>query len=333
MVDVAGDEDATPAEIVQAGRAVDAVRSGEGVLVAYTVEPGTSEGRSAAAWRLYDDEGGTIAEELAGVSDEGAARPFVYALPDGFLLADADGPWWHVGADGARERASRVGGPRAARVGDVPLGVGSPGRPAFFRPSTRSLFVAAPTPKRLFQGWAAADDGTIWMQGAGSARNGPVSFSSSSAGRPWERAASYDAAPGRYVEGLAAVGGRIAVAVLAEGSTPGGARLVGLLTRPAAGAPDRAWEVLRPPREAAGEDWFDTSVTAIDETTALVGPGGGQQYLVDLAGAGWRPVEAPTPEDGWSYEVEGGRIHAFHNEHADAWSTDDGGGSWERLPH
>ena len=54
MAAVAADEDASAADVVEAGRAVDAASSGDAVLVTYTVHQGTSEGRSAAAWRLYD---------------------------------------------------------------------------------------------------------------------------------------------------------------------------------------------------------------------------------------------------------------------------------------
>ncbi len=330
MRDVAGDEGASPAEIVQAGSARDAARSRDAVLVAYTVHGGTSEGRSAAAWRLYDADGDRVAEAYAGLTEEGSAHADVIALPDGFLVADQEGPWWYVATDGAREKVSRTTEPMAARPGDVPLDDGS-GR--LFRPATRTLFSAAPEPRRHRQGWVAAADGTVWMQGAGIG-NGAVPFFRSTGGRPWEPVASHDPGRRRWVSGLAlaAVGDRIVVPVLAEGRRPDRARLESLLVRSATAPADQPWQVLAV-RDAGEDNWWDVRVAALDATTALVGAWGSQQYVVDLTDATWRSMEAPTDEDSWSYETENGRIYATHFDHADAWFTDDRGESWDRLPH
>ena len=301
MYQVAEDVDAAPSEIVEAGRAVDAAQTGSNVLVAYTVHNDTDEGRSAAAWRLYAGDGDTIAEEYAGVTDEGSAHPNVFALPEGFLVSDQDGPWWYVRTDGTRQRITQNGARMAAQPGDVPL---DDGTPRMYRPATRTLFTAVPTPTRQWQGWAAADDGTVWMQGPGLVRNGVVPFFRSTAGRPWEPVSSYDPGKGQWVGSLAlaAVGSRIVVPVLAQGGAPDRARLVALIVRPGAASADQPWQVLRPTREAAREDWFDVRVSAVDDTTALVGPWGDQQYLVNLADASWRAMDPPTAENSWSYE-------------------------------
>ena len=105
-----------------------------------------------------------------------------------------------------------------------------------------------------------------------------------------------------------------------------------LLVRPGAAPADLPWEVL-PAGDAGRGDWFDPRVLAVDASTALVGSWGDQQYLVDLTDHSWRPMEAPTDEDSWSYATEDGRIYATQFEHADAWFTDDQGLSWGRLPH
>ena len=114
---------------------MDAASSGDAVLVTYTVDQGTSEGRSAGAWRLYDAAGDTVATEMSGVTEEGAAFTRVTAVPDGFLVDAADGPEWHVAPDGAVERAGRhPPGRVVAQSGDVALSgrrrPGSTGRPA-----------------------------------------------------------------------------------------------------------------------------------------------------------------------------------------------------------
>lgn len=331
MYRVAQDVNATPSEVVEAGRAVDAARSGRYVLVAYTVHNDTDEGRSAAAWRLHDGDSGTVAEEYAGETDEGSAHPQVYSVPQGFLVSDQDGPWWHLGIDGIRTRVIRAGSPMVPQPADVPVTDGSP---RLFRPATRTLFTAAPRPTRQWQGWAVADDGTLWMQGSGTVRNGPVPFFRSAAGRPWQPVSPYNPGKGRWVDGLglASVGSRLVAPVLAE-TLPDRARLVALIVRPDAGPADQPWQVLRPSREAAAINWFDVRVSAADDTTALVASSNAKQYLVDLTDATWRSMPSPTDEDDWSYESESGRIYATHSKHADAWFTDNWGEGWERLPH
>ncbi|QIK65646.1 hypothetical protein G7072_04215 [Nocardioides sp. HDW12B] len=332
MGDVARDPSASADEIVDAGRAVDAAASGDTVLVTYTVDQGTSEGRSAGAWRLYDAEGDAIATERAGVTEEGASTPDVTGLPDGYLLREnPGGSLWHVAADGASEKVARADGPQRARAGDVPL---DDGTARLYRPADRTVLEAAPVADRDRQGWTVTDDGVLWQQLLG--RNDRVPFERSTPDGRWEPAATYRSRPDRIVTNLAltAVGERIALPLTAEGDDPTTASLVGLLVRDADAAPGSPWQVLAA-RDVPGEGWWDARLAAVDDTTAAVSTYGDAPYLVDVTGGdgGWTRMPLPTDEEGWVVEFDGGRAHATHSDHADAWVSDDRGVTWDRLPH
>ena len=329
MQSVAEDESATAQQIVEAGSAVDAAGSGRTTLVAYSVHPGTSEGRSAAAWRLYTPDGDTIASERAGVTHEGAAAPDVVALPDGYLVSDAEGPIWHVALDGTREKATRAEGPLVAQAGDVPL---HDGTTRLYRPLTGTLFSAAPKAPGNRQGWTVTDAGSVWVQRLG--RSGRIPFHRSTVAGTWEPAATYHPGRGRSVSGLAltAVGRHVVVPLVAEGRDLAKATLVGLLVRPSDAPADRPWRLRRAP-DVAGTGWWDVRAMAVDATTVAVGSWGSAPYLVDVVGGGWKRMAAPTGEHGWSYEVEDGRVYATHSDHADGWYSDDRGESWHALPH
>lgn len=330
MAAVAEAEDATASDIVEAGSAVDAASSADAVLVTYTVHQGTSEGRSAAAWRLYDAAGDAIATEKAGVTEEGAAFTSVVALPGGGFLVDAaDGPEWYVGPDGAVEPVGRERGRVTAQTGDIALADGST---RLYRPSTRTTFTPTPRAPGSRQGWTLTDDGAQWVQRLG--RDGDVPFSRSTQQGTWEPAASYAPDRGRVVSSLAltAVGDQIVVPLTAEGPAPDEASLVGLLVRRDAAPPGRPWELLEA-RDVGGRGWWDTSASAVDPHTVAVATSGSPPYLVDLEDRTWTQMGAPTGEEGWSFDFEEGRVFATHSEHADAWVSDDRGEGWSRLPH
>ena len=328
MREVAEDEGATASDIVEAGSAVGAGSVGGAVLVTYSVRQGTSEGRSAAAWRLYDGEGRGLATGEAGVSDEGAAYAGVVAVPEGFLVVEADGPVRIVGADGSSERIRAERGAGTSRAGDVALDDGST---RVYRPGSRTVLTPAPRPPGNRQGWALTDDGTQWLQRLG--RTGRIPFSRSTPSGRWEPAATYAPGRGRVVNSLAltAVGDDVVVPLTAEGPDLEQASLVGLLVRPSAAPADRPWRLLE--GDDAGDGWWDARAAALDDTTAVVGTGGEAPYLVDLATGVWKRMEAPTDEDDWDYDFQDGRAFAFHSDHADAWFSDDRGASWSRLPH
>ena len=90
MYDVANDEDATPAEIVEAGGPVRLAVSGRGsVLVSYLVESEDDEGPQATAWRLYAADGTRVAEGPGVRVFEASARPDLWSRPDGVLMDPA----------------------------------------------------------------------------------------------------------------------------------------------------------------------------------------------------------------------------------------------------
>jgi hypothetical protein len=329
MAAVAADEGASAADVVDAGRAVNAASSGDAVLVTYTVDQGTSEGRSAGAWRLYDAAGDTVATEKSGVTEEGAAFTRVTAVPDGFLVDAFDGPEWHVGPGGAVERAGRTPGRVVAQSGDVAL---SDGSTRLYRPPSRAVFTPTPRAPGNRQGWTLTDDGTQWMQRLG--RDGDVPFSRSTQQGTWEPAATYTPDRGQVVSSLAltAVGDRIVVPLTAEGPAPDEAALVGLLVRRTADPVDRPWQLVEA-EGVRGRDWWDLSASAVDESTVAVGTSGSPPYLVDLEDRTWTQMGAPTGEEGWRFDFEEGRVFATHSEHADAWVSEDRGERWSRLPH
>jgi hypothetical protein len=325
---VADDEGATADQVVRAGRAVDAASSGRTTLVTYTVHAGTSEGRSAAAWRLYDEGGDVIATEHAGVTNEGAASPHVVAVPDGYVVSETDGPVWHVSGDGNTERVSRTGR-RPVRAGDVPLGFGST---RLYRPSDRTRSASSPPLSGNPQGWTVTEDGILWVQRPG--RAGTVPFHRSTRAGTWEAAATYRPRRGHVVSGFAltAVGDHVVVPVVAEGRDLEKATLVGLLVRPSGAPADLRWRLLEAV-DVVGDSWWDVRVAAVDATTVAVSTWGSPPYLVDVGEEVWEPVQAPTDEHGWTYEYERGRVYATHDDHADARVSTNRGDSWTRLPH
>ena len=330
MYDTAADENASAADVVDAGRAVDAAVSGDTTMVAYTVHNDDDEGRTAAAWRLYDPDGNTVAHEHAGVTDEGFARPEVTAVPGGFLVEDERGPTWLVTEEGDRTKVTRSRAPMPARPGDVV--VADDFSRLLYRPSTRKLLGPHPKPLRNPQGWTVTADGTAWMQGPGT-RDEAGPFFRSVEGSPWRPVAGYDQAPDEYVNGLglAAVGEHVVVPVT-RSHTVNDVGLTGLLVRRAASPAAQPWTRIDV-RDARGRDWFDLQVQALDETTVLVGTWGDAPFLVDVDGGDVRELEEPSGEGNWAYEAQDGRIFAFHDAHADAWLTEDTGGRWSRLPH
>lgn len=334
MAEVARDPDAAAADVVAAGRAVDAATVDSSVLVSFTADQGASEGRSAGAWRLYDAEGATIAESLAGVTEEGAATPSVIPVPDGYLVREVEGPTWHVATDGTKERVARAPRPRTTRSGDVLLDRGSR---LVFRPADRTVAPTRPTIERDAQGWVLTDDGTLWQQRLG--RAGRVPFERSTPRGTWQPAAPARSTAARIVTSLTltAVGDRVAVAVTAEDSSdPSRASLVGLLVRRNDAPADRPWTLLRAP-DVPGDEWWDTRTLAVDDTTVALSAAGGAPYLVDVTrrdGGGWPRLDLPTDEDDWDLEPAGpsGALVATHPDHADARISDDLGKSWTRLP-
>lgn len=325
---VADDEGATADQVVRAGRAVDAASSGSTTLVTYTVHAGTSEGRSAAAWRLYDAGGDAVATGHAGVTQEGAASPHVVAVPDGYVVSETDGPVWHVSDDGTSERVARATR-RPVRAGDVPLGYGST---RLYRPSERTTAATSPPMARNAQGWTVTGDGILWVQRPG--RVGTVPFHRSTPAGTWEVAATYAPRRNHVVSGFAltAVGEHVVVPVVAEGRDLEKAALVGLLVRSNGAPADRRWRLLEA-GGVAGDSWWDVRVVAVDATTVAVSTWGAPPYLVDVGAEAWQPMRAPTDEHGWTYEYERGRVYATHDDHADARVSTNRGDSWTRLPH
>lgn len=338
MASVAADEDATADDVADAGRAVDAAYAGDVVLVSYSVDQGTSEGRSAAAWRLYDAAGDPVAAQLAGVTDEGAAYAEVSPVPDGFVVVDQaaageDPAVWHVAPDGTRRRLGRPE-PVGLAAGDVAVGR-EVGR--VYRPSTGLLVGPRPSSRDTTQGRALDPAGTLWGQGTGrgsAGRVGTVPFARSVRGAPWEDVAGVRTTGSEYVASgtLTAVGDRVVALLLTEWTPADEARLRALLVRRGDAPAGRAWTRVSGPWTE--DDWWDPEVAPLgDDRMLLVGRD--RAYVVDLdapEASGWEELAPPTDEDGWRYRTDGGRVLAFHADFADGRVSGDGR-RWERLPH
>lgn len=132
MWEVAADPDATAEEIIEAGRPARLSFAGDdAVLVTFVVESEDDEGPQASAWRLYDDEGATVADGRGVRVFEASALPELWDLDDGVLVQPTEGqPTWHVVTSaGEVEEVPVVEGPTATQPDDVALGL-----PYFFRP-------------------------------------------------------------------------------------------------------------------------------------------------------------------------------------------------------
>ncbi len=335
MLEVADDEDATAAEVVEAGRAVDADRAGDGsLLVTYTVHNDDDEGRSAAAWRLYDAAGVPVSEGDAGVVFEGHAYAQVWGLEEGFLVQDADYPeQFHVVAtDGTVTDVRTTREPMVARPGDVPVSQ-SDFKARLFRPETATVFRALPDAGRDAQGWALADDGTLWSHDWSSAGEVPVRRS---AGRAWESVPPVQLdGEGGFTSsfGLAVAGDWVAVALLGSPDNEGYSMVTGVAVRPAGGPADAPWTTVGP-GPLAGRRWYDVPLRAVDDHTVMVDDSDQPRFLLDLETQQWvGRLELPDPDEYSNLEVGRDGVYAFTGDTANGYFTDDLGKTWELLPH
>lgn len=338
MAEVAEDSSATADEIVDAGRPVDAATGpGRTHLITYTVDPPTSEGRSASAWRLYDHRGRDLATGLSEVTLEGAATPFVRAVADGYLLIGPAGrATFHITATGTI-RQVRDATSRPPAAGDLAPIYGSA---RLYRPEDRIMFTPTPAAGD-WQGWTVTDDGSLVRQ-LGYA-DGEIQFQRSAGGSKWEPIAGHKTTPRTYIPSLTltAVGDHVVTALTTEGSDLEHATLDGLLVRRTDAPSDAAWKFLPtdvPGDADSGRDrWWEPAVRTLDDTTVALVPTGESAangtFLVDLTTSTWTRLPAPGTEGGWEYEFEDGRIYAIHPERSHTRVSTDLGATWTRLPH
>lgn len=331
MYAVAGDEDATPREIVEAGRAIEAAHDGAGhVMVVYTVHNDDDEGLSQAAWRVYDDEGDVVAEGPAGTTEEGYASAEVEPLADGFVLREEGGRSYVVTGAGDREKLATVR-PQAPRPGDVPFsGFGY----RVLRPSVPEVFRSTADLPHNPQGWALAADGTEWLHRVSRSVDA-VPRIERAVGDGWETVAPIPIPPGQYVGSLTltAAGEWVAVAIFDPDDQDYLQELVAFAVRPTGAPADEPWRMVDA-SDVDTTDSYGAMIVGAVGGTLVVDPVTGQApYLVDVATGGIAQLRPPTDEEGWYYEPRADGLYASNGRHAAARFSPDLGRTWEQLPH
>jgi len=350
MAAVAADAGATADEIVEAGVAVDADRSGDGaLLVTYSVSGDDDEGLSQAAWRLYDAHGDPAATGDAGDTSEGAAQASVVGSDRGFLLTPASGRRQHLASDGESTDVRSVPDPLTTRPGDVLLGGTFEGEldgesGLGYRSDPGLLFHAGPSTDDGFQGRALAPDGTQWYASLAADPEDTTMPVYRADGDRWVPVAPMAPPPGAVGVGssLTATDSWTAIPVLRwndpgeTGEEADGAEFVGVAVRSATAPDDATWELREPELSSSGGPggtWDQVELLPLDDNAVLLLADAVAPHLLDLATGRAAPFREPGAGDGWSYEVGSDGIYATHPGHADARFTADRGETWERLPH
>lgn len=212
---VAEDPDATVEDIVEVGSPTVAKTSGDRTMVAWTAEPEDDEGRTQAAWRMYDAQGQRVAQGRLGIIAEASAVPSIWAVPDGFLLQTyTDHDLLHFSPTGASTPvpASRSSVP--TRPGDLLLDDFTEQGYSFYRPASRTAYRLPKLPVAHPQRVALDAGGTVWVLEEWAARTAGLSSAAGGTG-PWQHTEIPLPTKGTPM-GLAVVGDRVVVPVLQD---------------------------------------------------------------------------------------------------------------------
>lgn len=333
MWEVAEDDDATPAEIVEAGRASQVERSGAGQLVVgYLVQPNDDEGPHKTAWRLYDADGEQVAEGYGPASDEAYPYFRVLGLEDGFLLrVGHEGELQHLGADGTVSSFPRVdAGP--TRPGDqVVTATDGIGPVRVYRPSPSGdagSVLHAPQPPGMRPGRPRATVvdplGRAWVLVERGGAAVEVHRSPEGAGA-WERL-ELPLTEGTYASSIALVGDQVVVVVA------GRRELHSLLLRDASAEASQDWRRVDLGLRTGLDPWFDTEVGELDDGRLLLTAEREVAYVVDPDTGESTEVPAPGGGDDWSIDQSGSWLHARSYDRSLAWESEDLGEDWETIP-
>lgn len=344
MWEVAEDDDATPAEIVEAGRAWQVERSGAGQLVVgYLVQPNDDEGPHKTAWRLYDGDGEQLAEGYGPASDEAYPYFRVLGLEDGFLLrVGHEGQLQHLAPDGTVSPVPQVAaGP--TRPGDqVVAATDGIGPVQVYRPDPggeAGSVLPAPQPPGVrpdrMRATVVDATGAAWVlveRGPGAVE---VHRSIDGAGA-WDQLDDLGLPEGTYAGSFALAGDQAVVVVLQRRG------LHSLLVRDVSAEASQDWRRVELGLKTGVEPWFDTEVGVLDDSRLLLTAEREVAYVVDPSTGESTHVSAPASGDDWSIDQSGPWLHARSYEPAAfedpqgerllAWESADLGEGWEKIP-
>ena len=315
---VAGDPDAGIDDIVEAGRATRIGETGTGqVLVSYLVESDDDEGPQASAWRLYDGEGGRVAQGRGVRVSEQSASPDVWSTPDGVLLQpDWARPRWEVvRADGDVVPVTNSRAPTPTRPGDIAID-----QLRFYRPSDATTYRYAerrPDDRRAIDITVDAGGG-VWALVDWRASTIDV-LHSADGGAPWDTTSFELPESGGYPDRVEAVGDTVLVPVIGGDA---GDRLVALRHRPVTST-DGPWgsaalEGIDP------RGWYGARVTALPDARLVLDDE--LPWIGTVAGS-WRELELPDA-DATYLGVVGDRVLAATFDGTGLEVSDDLGETW-----
>jgi hypothetical protein len=316
--DVAADEDASAAEIVEAGDPFDADGSDDGTrLVLYRVVGETGDVEQTA-WRVYGADGDAVADGKAGGTALG--------LGDGFWVGGVI-----VGADGRTEEPPVASQPLTPRPGD--LVVRDFEEIKALRADPLTLFAPRPTPTGFSQGWALDAAGRQWYQ-----RVEPDEVLVAD-GRAWQRVRAVPVRPGQHLLGfgITPVGDSVVLPVVRSAK---GDRIAvaAIAVRRADALAATAWELLDAGPLASGTWELSPRTFAADERHYVFSDLQRPPYVLDVRTGLWSGLSLPTDDRGWTLEPGRDGLYAFPPSGAedaatDAWFSTDLGATWKRLPH
>lgn len=181
---LAGDEDATADEIIDAGRPARVAASGDQTLITWLVNPEDDEGPAQGAWRLYAADGRRVADGKLGIVHEASAHAEVVGVEDGFLIENYTSPeLLHLSPAGELTTVTVKDEARPTRAGDVL--VRECCEALVYRPSDHAAYALPPMPSDQWQSVRVDADGTVWVM-LPWARNGDARIASAPGGvAPW----------------------------------------------------------------------------------------------------------------------------------------------------
>jgi len=311
-------------EVLDVGRPVALAEDGAGrLLVAHLVEEGPRTS-VAAAWRLQDPDGETIAEGPGRQVRNESSIPGVWPLDDGFLVdLGGNGRYDLLDTDGELTPVEEVDAPRALGPGDVAV----EGARAVYSPTEGTIAPAPPLPGGAVAVELVVDaDGGAWA--LPESPDGATLLHLPAGETTWQESA-LELPAGGYPIGLAVTDEEIVVPVAV--TRRAGDELDALLVRPRGGG-EASWRRIEAP-QGLGESWFSATVLGLPDGRLLVFDDVNVAQVVDPAAGTWEELALPAAEGGhgWLLALAGERLYALDWVGGAAYVSTDLGGEWTDL--